>query len=123
MSQSGAQAAAFFRDVPRSRTVWFVQDEQGSPVPRDSDGTRSLPFWSTSARATRAARVWGHGLWVASMPLEQWLEAELPSAAEDGLLIGINWSGPRLVGWSFTVAETLNRLAAADLPAPHAPSE
>ncbi|WP_093851088.1 DUF2750 domain-containing protein [Streptomyces pini] len=123
MSQSGAQAAAFFRDVPRNRTVWFVQDEQGSPAPRDSDGTRSLPFWSTSARATRAARVWGHGLWMTSMPLEQWREGELPSAAEDGLLIGINWSGPRLVGWSFTVAETLNRLVAADLPAPHAPSE
>ncbi len=27
-------------------------------------------------------------------------------------MIGINWSGPRLVGWSFTPAEVLNRLAA-----------
>ncbi|SCF63386.1 hypothetical protein GA0115280_104454 [Streptomyces sp. Cmuel-A718b] len=27
-------------------------------------------------------------------------------------MIGINWTGPRLVGWSFTPAEALNRLAA-----------
>lgn len=114
MSQSGAQAAVFFRDVRRSRTVWFVRDEQGSPAPRNPDGTRSLPFWSTSARAARAARLWGRGLWVASTPLEQWRDSELPSAAEDGLLIGVNWSGPRLTGWSLTAAEVLNRLSAAD---------
>lgn len=29
-------------------------------------------------------------------------------------MIGINWSGPRLVGWSFTPMEVLNRLAAAN---------
>jgi hypothetical protein len=34
----------------------------------------------------------------------------LPELAEDGYLIGINWTGPRLVGWDFTVAEVLNRL-------------
>jgi hypothetical protein len=28
-------------------------------------------------------------------------------------VIGINWSGPRLVGWSFTSDEVLNRLSAA----------
>lgn len=29
-------------------------------------------------------------------------------------MIGINWSGPRFVGWSFTPVEVLNRLAAGD---------
>ncbi|MDQ0767232.1 hypothetical protein QF027_009867 [Streptomyces canus] len=29
-------------------------------------------------------------------------------------MIGINWSGPRLVGWSFTPMEVLKRLAAGD---------
>jgi hypothetical protein len=29
-------------------------------------------------------------------------------------MIGINWSGPRLVGWSFTPKEVFNRLAVAD---------
>jgi hypothetical protein len=114
MSQSGSQAAAFFRDVHQSRVVWLVRDAGGSPAPREPDGTRSLPFWSTSARATRAAKIWGHGLWVESMSLDSWRGRELPAAAGEGLMIGINWSGPRLVGWSFTPTEVLNRLAAAD---------
>ncbi|MFJ6084684.1 DUF2750 domain-containing protein [Streptomyces sp. NPDC092369] len=114
MSQSGSQAAAFFRDLRQSRVVWLVRDDTGSPTSLSADGTRSLPFWSTSARARRAAKIWGNGLRVASMSLEDWRSRELPDLAREGLMIGINWSGPRLVGWSFTPAEVLNRLAAAD---------
>ena len=113
MSQSGSQAAAFFRDVRDSRVVWLVRGDEGVPTHLSADGTRSLPFWSTSARAQRAAKIWGHGLRVESMPLDPWCDRVLPDAARDGLVIGINWSGPRLVGWSFTPTEVLNRLAAA----------
>ncbi len=113
MSQSGAQASAFFRDVRRSGLVWRVRDDEGTPTDLSADGTRSLPFWSTSARAERAAKIWVHGLRVESMPLAAWLDLELPAVAQEGLLIGINWSGPRLVGWSFTTTEVLNRLTAA----------
>ncbi|WP_393061764.1 DUF2750 domain-containing protein [Streptomyces sp. LN549] len=114
MSQSGSQAAAFFRDVRKSGMVWLVRDDDGMPTSLSTDGTRSLPFWSTSARAQRAARVWGHGLRVESMPLNTWRDRELPDYVRDGLKIGINWSGPRLVGWDFTPTEVLNRLAATD---------
>jgi hypothetical protein len=48
------------------------------------------------------------------MPLDTWCERVLHDAARDGLVIGINWSGPRLVGWSFTSVEVLNRLGAPD---------
>ncbi|MFE9820044.1 DUF2750 domain-containing protein [Streptomyces sp. NBC_00236] len=111
MSQSGSQASAFFEDVSRSSVVWFVRDGEGSPTHLDEDGTRSHPFWSTSTRAQRAAKIWGRGLRVGSMPLDIWCDQVLPDAARDGLVIGINWSGPRLVGWSFTPKEVLNRLA------------
>ncbi|WP_343299829.1 DUF2750 domain-containing protein [Streptomyces sp. AM 2-1-1] len=112
MSQSGSQAAAFFRDVRTSRVVWLVRKDEGSPTHLSADGTRSFPFWSTSPRAQRAAKIWGHGLQVDSMPLGTWCDLVLPDAARDGLVIGTNWSGPRLVGWSFTPGEVLNRLAA-----------
>jgi hypothetical protein len=114
MSQSGSQAGAFFRDVRQSRVVWLVRDDRGSPTHLSADGTRSLPFWSTSARAQRAAKIWGHGLRVGSMPLDTWCERALPDATRDGLVIGINWSGQRLVGWSLTSVEVLNRLATTD---------
>ncbi|WP_406376623.1 DUF2750 domain-containing protein [Streptomyces sp. NBC_00647] len=114
MSQSGSQAAAFFKDVRQSGVVWLVRDDDGSPTHLSADGTRSLPFWSTSARAQRAGKIWGHGLRVTSMPLDTWRDRELPDLARDGLKVGINWSGPRLVGWRFTPMEVLSRLAAAD---------
>ncbi|MFI1361146.1 DUF2750 domain-containing protein [Streptomyces sp. NPDC020898] len=114
MSQSGSQAAAFFRDARRSGVVWLVRDDEGSPTHLAADGTRSLPYWSTSARAARAAKIWGNGLRVESMPLDIWRDRELPAVTAEGLVIGINWSGPRLVGWSFTPVEVLRRLAAVD---------
>ncbi|MEV7951742.1 DUF2750 domain-containing protein [Streptomyces rubiginosohelvolus] len=113
MSQSGAEAAAFFRDVSQNSAVWLVRGDDGSPTHLSADGTRSLPFWSTSSRAQRAAKIWGHGLRIDSMPLDTWCDHVLPDAARDGLVIGTNWSGPRLVGWSFTPDEVVNRLAAA----------
>ncbi|MGW7096341.1 DUF2750 domain-containing protein [Streptomyces sp. NPDC054874] len=112
MSQSGSQAAAFFRDVRENRVVWLVRDDDGSPTHLSADGTRSFPFWSTSPRAQRAAKIWRRGLRVDSMPLDTWCDFVLPDTARDGLVIGINWSGPRLVGWSFTSREVRNRLAA-----------
>ena len=47
---------------------------------------------------------------VASMTLQKWRDEDLPRLVEEGLRAGINWTGPRLVGWDLTVAEVLNRL-------------
>ncbi|MGW0090098.1 DUF2750 domain-containing protein [Streptomyces sp. NPDC003328] len=114
VSQSGSQAPAFLRDVRQSKVVWLVRDDDGSPTHLSADGTRSLPFWSTSPRAQRAAKIWGHGLRVEAMPLNTWCDRVLLDGARDGLVICINWTGPRLFGWSLTPKEVLNRLAAAD---------
>jgi len=111
VSQSGSQAAAFFTEVARHRVVWYVRDDLGSPVPEISSGERAFPYWSSESRAQRAAGIWGGGLRVASTSLEAWRTAALPELAADGLRVGVNWTGPRLVGWDFTVAEVVNRLA------------
>jgi hypothetical protein len=110
VGQSGSQAAAFFREIARHRVVWFVRDDLGSPAPMTDSGQRVFPYWSSQARARRAAAVWGNGLRAESLPLDAWRTAALPDLAADGYLIGINWTGPRLVGWEFTVAEVLNRV-------------
>jgi hypothetical protein len=114
MSQSGSQAAAFFREITRNRIVWCVRDDLGSPAPITSSGKRAVPYWSTLARARRAAETWGQGLRAESLSLDTWRERELPQVARDGLLVGINWTGRRLAGWDFTVEEALNRLAIAE---------
>jgi hypothetical protein len=53
--------------------------------------------------------------------LNDWRHIELPDLDRIGALVGINWSGPRLVGWDFTVAEVLNRLAHAMRDGPYTP--
>ncbi|TDO32883.1 DUF2750 domain-containing protein [Paractinoplanes brasiliensis] len=113
MSQSGSQAAAFFREIVSNDVVWFVRDDRGSPTPTTSSGATAMPYWSSRTRAQRAADIWGNGLYPASISLETWQHADLPELADQGYQVGINWTGPRLVGWDFTVVEVLNRLAHA----------
>lgn len=113
MSRSGSQAAAFFHEVARHQLVWFVRDDQGSPAPEVSSGVRAMPYWSSRARAQRAANIWGNDLRPVHISREKWRDSDLPSLADDGYHVGIDWTGPRLVGWDFTVAEALNRLAHA----------
>ncbi|MFB4276921.1 DUF2750 domain-containing protein [Nonomuraea sp. MTCD27] len=95
MSQSGAQAAAFFRDVAPHRTVWTVQDENGCPAPMTSSGRRSMPFWSSLSRVEKIIRT--APAYAAMEPREidvdDWMREWLPGLKRDGLLIGINWSG------------------------------
>lgn len=110
MSQSGSQAAAFFREVAGHRTVWFVRDDDGMPSSRTSSGERACAYWSSRARAERAAEIWGNGLRVESFTLDFWRGEELPALAGEGFRVGINWTGPRLTGWDFAVDEVLNRL-------------
>ncbi|GAA3781285.1 hypothetical protein GCM10022225_82100 [Plantactinospora mayteni] len=110
MSASGAQAAAFFREIVQSHTVWWVRDDAGSPTPVSSSGRRAFPYWSSEARARRAANLWGPQFRAVSMPLDHWRSAALPDLAKDDFRVGINWSGQRLTGWDFTVDEVINRL-------------
>lgn len=118
MSTSGAQSAAFFHDIARTRTVWWVRDDDGGPIPVATSGHLAFPYWSTKARAQRAAKLWGSQFRAVSMPLDHWRSAALPDLAREDLRVGINWSGPRLTGWDFTVSEVINRLnyALGELP-------
>ncbi|MFF5293046.1 DUF2750 domain-containing protein [Paractinoplanes globisporus] len=122
MSQSASQAAAFFRDLAVHRVVWQVEDEQGRPAPMTASGQRAMPFWSSRARAQRAANLgfWGGDLRATQVPVEVWRDTDLPDLETEGLLIGINWTGPRLVGYEFTVPEVLNRIAHALKEGPYA---
>ncbi|MET7984402.1 DUF2750 domain-containing protein [Streptomyces sp. NPDC005281] len=110
MSTSGAQAAAFFREVARTRTVWRVRNDDGCPIPVSSSGHPTFPYWSSETRAQRAAQLWGPQFRAVSMPLDHWRSAALSDLAEEDIRLGINWSGQRLTGWDFTVSEVVNRL-------------
>ncbi|MFG3243062.1 DUF2750 domain-containing protein [Streptomyces sp. NPDC048157] len=119
VSTSGAQAAAFFREIARTRTVWWVRDDDGSPTPISSSGKPAFPYWSSKTRAERAAQLWGPQFRAVSMPLDHWRSAALPDLAKDDVRVGINWSGQHLTGWDFTVGEVVNRLIRALVEPPY----
>jgi hypothetical protein len=116
VSQSGAQAAAFFRDVVRTREVWTVREEQGFPAPKTPDGARAQPFWSSERRVRRIISTVPDyaGFQPHRIPLDEWCRWWLADSGREGLLMGINWSGPRAVGWDFKPREVMVRLDAAE---------
>ena len=101
MSQAASQAEAFYRDVARNGKVWTIRDAEGFPAPKTPDGMRAQPFWSSLARAERVVST--VPAYKGFVPVEiSWLEFRanwLPALERDGLRVGLNWSGPRVVGY------------------------
>jgi len=115
MSQSASQAAAFYRDVAEHRRVWTIKDAGGIPAPVGDQGLRVMPFWSSLQRAKRV--ITQVPAYSAFAPLElSWAEFRdrwLPGLARDGLLVGINWSGPRATGYDVEPAALRDAVDAA----------
>jgi hypothetical protein len=113
VSQAASQYAAFWKDVLRSRRVWTVRDEAGFPAPVTTSGKRAMPFWSTVSRVQRIIRtVPAYRDFVPhEMSWEEFRDEWLPDLESSGYLVGVNWSGPRALGYD--VAPSDMRLAGA----------
>lgn len=101
MSQSASQAAAFYRDAAKSGTVWTLRDEGGYPAPKNREGIRAQPFWSSRTRVEKIiATVPAYASFeVEEIALDTFLAEWLPSLEDDDLRVGVNWSGPRATGY------------------------
>jgi hypothetical protein len=101
MSQAGAQAAAFYRDVAENRRVWTIRDSGGYPAPMGSTGCRAQPFWSSLARVERIIRnVPAYaGFYPEEISWDAFRDRWIPKFIKDNLKIGVNWSGPKATGF------------------------
>jgi hypothetical protein len=108
MSQSASQAAIFYRDVEVSLKLWTIKDKDGFPAPKNRDGIRTMPFWSSKSRVEQI---------IDSVPayknfepvevnLNEFYNYWLQELKSDGQLVGINWSGKRAIGYDLA-PETL----------------
>lgn len=113
VSQSASQAAAWREDVRRHRTVWTIEDDDGIPAPRNSEGRRVMPFWSSRSRIDQiVATVPAYaGFRPRELPLEEFVSRWLDGLDRDGLLVGINWSGPTATGYDVTPSDVRAWLA------------
>jgi hypothetical protein len=101
MSQAASQAWAFYREVAKTRVVWTVRDKGGFPAPKTSSGKRAQPFWSSRSRVERiisTVRAYS-GFEPHEISWAEFCSKWVPGFVEDGLLVGLNWSGKHAVGY------------------------
>lgn len=116
MTQSSAQADAFYREVLKSGSVWTVRDAGGTPAPRNADAQRAMPFWSSRSRVDNVIDSVADyaNFEPVEIDLAGWRSRWLPGLAEDGLLVGINWSGARATGYDMSPEDVERNLASRD---------
>jgi hypothetical protein len=114
MTGSAASAAAFYRDVAQSRTVWAIRDAGGFPSPKNLSGKRAMPFWSTSSRAEKViANVAAYaGFEPVAISWDEFRDNWLPGLAQDELLVGVNWSGKKATGYDLEPHEVKTNIEA-----------
>lgn len=101
MSNAASHAHAFYREVAASRRLWTIQDKDGFPAPLKGDGERAQPFWSSRSRATRIIQnVSAYaGFEPVELSWDEFVARWIPDLTEDGIKVGVNWSGPRATGY------------------------
>jgi hypothetical protein len=101
VSQAGSQAWAFYREVAATRVVWTIRDDGGFPAPLNLSGERAQPFWSSRSRVERIIK--NVPAYSEFSPYEiSWDDFRsrwAPGLTNDGVLVGVNWSGQRAVGY------------------------
>lgn len=114
MSQAASQAARFYSEVAQSGLVWTLQDAGGCPAPMTSSSQRAQPFWSSRARARKIVDTVPAyaGFEVIEVPWTAFEREWGPDLEKDGLLVGVNWSGPRAVGYDLAPADVCARVRA-----------
>ena len=113
---SAAHADAFYREALRDGRVWGIRDDNGFPAPIAADGARAMPFWSLRSRAERAIATVDAYAGFQPVPIElgEFRSRWLPGLTEDGLLVGVNWSGARATGYDVAAAEVEASFAASE---------
>ena len=94
--------------------VWTLEDDEGIPAPENSEGRRAMPFWSSRKRVEKIiATVPAYaGFRPLRVPLSEFEGEWLDELERDDLLVGINWSGERAVGYDVEVSDVRAWLAA-----------
>lgn len=100
MTISAAQADAFYSEILQNDEVWTIQDPEGIPSPMNAEGVRAMPFWSLRDRAEDAVSNTSAyaDFNIVAVTLQEWRSAWLAGMRDDGMLVGINWTGGSVIG-------------------------
>lgn len=112
MGASASNWAAFARDVAHTGLVWTLSDDVGYPATKNAAGQRVQPFWSSASRVAKIIKTVPAyaGFHPEEMSWSAFRDEFLPGLERDGMLIGVNWSGPRATGYEVTPQEVRARV-------------
>lgn len=97
MTDKNTVLSQFLSDVKPSQELWALQDSASEDwVVLDSpnfENTEVMPLWSTEKLAKEHCVEEWSDYAPAKISLAEWLEFWVEDLNEDGVIIGINWSG------------------------------
>lgn len=101
MSQAASQAAIFYRDVEATGKLWTLKDEGGFPAPKNSEGIRTMPFWSSKSRVELIIKNVAayNDFEPVEISIDEFYNCWLMKLKADGQLVGVNWSGKNAIGY------------------------
>jgi len=101
VSVASMHARKFYQEVAQKRVLWTIKDNVGYPAPMTSEGVRAMPFWSSRSRAEKIiSNVAVYKPFESEeVSWEEFLSYWVPDLANEGMLIGVNWSGKRATGY------------------------
>lgn len=101
MSAAASSAHRFYEEVASTGVVYTIEDDEGYPAPKNGDGKRVMPFWSSSSRVDVILKTVPaySGFRLLEMPWSFFRDTLAPDLAKHGMLVGLNWSGPRAIGY------------------------
>jgi hypothetical protein len=113
MSEKDAQRLAdeFVRTVAEQGAAYTFQTGGEYPI-FPMHGAEVIPFWSSQALAKQVQK--DHAEYrkfkIVRVDIEQLFGSLLPDMADEGVLIGLNWSGRELLGFDQSAEDLLAAL-------------
>lgn len=115
MTQAASQAAAFYREVAELRIVWTMDDAEGYPAPKTRTGRRSIPFWSSKRRVEKIIKTVAayRDFTPIGFTWDDFVAEWVVEIKRDGYLVGVNWSGPKALGYDLEPDDVVANVSAA----------
>ncbi|MCB9896188.1 MAG: DUF2750 domain-containing protein [Planctomycetes bacterium] len=114
MSNAGLQWTKFREEVAASKVLYTFAD-RGDWLVFPVRGQGVMPFWSSRSRAQRIRDYHPDnfkGWEIIEIKLDHFLGKVLPGMKKDGLHVGSNWAGKRMVGYDHPPDEVADALQA-----------
>ena len=101
MSIAAPNYHKFFEEIFKNEMVFTIEDDGGIPTPMTHKGKSAMPFWSLKSRAEKIIKNVPayQGFRVKEISLKDFIEKWLTGLSKDELNVGVNWAGPRAVGY------------------------